>query len=1246
MRGSLDGFCVELGCRIRGLCRTALAASLLFFPGLVLAGDWPQWRYDAGRTAASPDDLPPDLKLSWVRKYAPREQVWDDPLNHDLMPYDRVFEPIIVGRKLIVPFNDRDKVVALDIDTGKELWTFFCDGPVRLPPAAHKDKLFVASDDGWLYALSVADGTVAWKFRAAPAPRKALGNQRVISCWPTRGGPVVRDGKVYFAASIWPMMGTFIYAADAETGQLQWINDGTGSQYTVQPHGAPAFAGVGPQGALVATEKLLLVPGGRSAPAAFDRTNGQFRYFHFVQKGVGGSFVCADEKNYFVHTRHREVAVCDLERGQPLKKQLIQEPVLFDGGRAMAQGGNVTAAAGKFAFNVPADASGDLIRAGSRIYAAGKKQITALDTAGQAVWTQPVEGEVLRLLAGAGRLVAVTLDGRILVFGSEAGKAEPIVETPTPLAPPAEAVARAKELLTQAKASEGYALWFGLDDADLLKAVLSESKLHMVAVDPDAAKVAELRKQFDAAGLYGSRVAVHQGDPTSFAAPPYIGSLVVVGKSLAAECAKPEVLTTLFDSVRPYGSALVVLDAPAEVASAVDAAKIAQARSVKSGKDLLVFRDGPLPGAADWTHQYGDVANTVKSNDRRVKLPLGVLWFGGSSNLDVLPRHGHGPPQQVVGGRMFIEGMDCLSARDVYTGRVLWKRTIEGLDNFGVYFDHSYQDTPLSTAYNQKHIPGANGRGTNYVATEDEVYVVVGSRCEVLDAATGETKRAIEMPKAEGQAAAPLWGFIGIYGDILLGGAGFAHYSDQPVDLSSRKNLGILNLSASDGLVAFDRHTGKVLWRVKADCSFIHNGIVAGGGRVYLLDRLPGSIEGGLKRRGQKPPAYRILAVDAKTGREAWQQQENVFGSWLGYSEKHDLLLQAGARNNDRLADEVDRGMVAYHAADGQVIWQDLQRVYAGPCILHNDTILTNVPSNGMSSGAFSLLDGKPELMANPLTGREETMQIVRKYGCNSVVASENLLTFRSGAAGFYDLAGQGGTGNFGGFKSSCTSNLVVAGGVLSAPDYTRTCSCSYQNQTSLGLVHMPENEMWTYNRLNQLEGRVRQVGINFGAAGDRRSDSGTMWLEVPAVGGESPAVTLEVKPDPAPFYRRHAVSYTGELPWVASSWIGDVESVSVHLNYGEAEKNQPAQASGKFTLRLYFAEPEGLKPGQRVFDVLVEGQPPLENLDIIKEAGAPQRGIVREWKGIEAKDKVTVTFKSKTAPFTALLCGLELVAE
>lgn len=33
-----------------------------------VAGDWPQFRYDAARSAASPETLPTSLHLQWVRE--------------------------------------------------------------------------------------------------------------------------------------------------------------------------------------------------------------------------------------------------------------------------------------------------------------------------------------------------------------------------------------------------------------------------------------------------------------------------------------------------------------------------------------------------------------------------------------------------------------------------------------------------------------------------------------------------------------------------------------------------------------------------------------------------------------------------------------------------------------------------------------------------------------------------------------------------------------------------------------------------------------------------------------------------------------------------------------------------------------------------------------------------------------------------------------------------------------------------
>lgn len=36
------------------------------------AADWPQWRGNAGHTAATDAELPEKLHLQWVREYSPR----------------------------------------------------------------------------------------------------------------------------------------------------------------------------------------------------------------------------------------------------------------------------------------------------------------------------------------------------------------------------------------------------------------------------------------------------------------------------------------------------------------------------------------------------------------------------------------------------------------------------------------------------------------------------------------------------------------------------------------------------------------------------------------------------------------------------------------------------------------------------------------------------------------------------------------------------------------------------------------------------------------------------------------------------------------------------------------------------------------------------------------------------------------------------------------------------------------------
>ena len=62
------------------------------------------------------------------------------------------------------------------------------------------------------------------------------------------------------------------------------------------------------------------------------------------------------------------------------------------------------------------------------------------------------------------------------------------------------------------------------------------------------------------------------------------------------------------------------------------------------------------------------------------------------------------------------------------------------------------------------------------------------------------------------------------------------------------------------------------------------------------------------------------------------------------------------------------------------------------------------------------------------------------------------------------------------------------------------------------------------------------------------------------------------------------------------------------------------------------------------VQNLLNEGNEVLTGFDVVKEAGGPRRGIVREFKNVEVADVLTVELRAKAG--APLLCGLEAVIE
>ena len=1278
--------------RFRLSKRTRLCGLLaLLFALACRAADWPMWQHDAGRSAATDEELPDRPGLLWTRQLPPLSPCWEDPVNQDRMPFDQAYEPVVAGTTLVFASNRDDRVTALDTRSGRDLWQAVTEAPVRLPPVLHEGRVHAVSDDGWLYTWDLAAGRLLWRVRGGRDDRRVLGNGRLVSAWCARGGPVLVGDTVYFGAGIWPFMGTTIRAVDSRSGAPIWTQGLLGDLYLKHPHsGAEAFGAVAPQGAFAAAGDRLVVPNGRAVPAILDRNSGALRCFNLQgsafqatgeavdRKLEGGSYVCTDGR-YVVNHRGLATVLYDGASGNAyMLWKGAQQPVLSDG---MLILGGATLRAFRLselrlqsyettgadqqtvtrqrwelpaAWEVPVDGSGALMRAGHRLYAAAQGHITALDltvTPPAILWTLDIEGTITRLLAADQRLFVVTAAGRIACFG--AGEAPAPLPAAVATSVPASAGHPYERLAADLPLPLGWALLYEVTDPAAIEALLSRPGLRLAVVNRDPQSVAALRDYLHDRGLYGDRATVHLGTVEDFRAPPYLALLTIVGQT--PEKADAAWLQTLYASVRPYGGKLYVAGDATRLRNLAAEARLPGVELSEAADGLLLTRQGALPGAASWTHLYGDAANSAKSDDELVRAPLGLLWFGGNSHQDVLPRHGHGPSEQVSGGRLFIQGINTLSARDVYSGAPLWRREFADLGTAGIYYDSTYCPDPLDTTYNQRHIPGANARGANLAVTPDRVYLLTGTQCLALDPADGHTVASFALPADPATGQPPEWGYLGVEGNVLLGGTGYSAFS-QVHDIERGELAEDYDVSSSRGLAALDRHSGTVLWTRPARLGFRHNAICASRDTLYCIDALPSAVAERLKRRGRAPTeAPVLLALDLQTGRERWQCAEGVFGTWLSVSSDHGVLLQSGRASHDALKDESPERLMALRTSDGALLW-DRKGSFGGPLMLHGTTVYTS--AIGTRGGAVDLLSGEPVLRLHPLTRQPLPWSYHRTYGCNAVVASKYLLTFRSGAAGFYDLASDSGTANLGGFKSGCTSNLIAADGVLNAPDYTRTCTCSYQNQTSLAFVSMPDIDSWTANDIARGKGRILDLAVNLGAPGDRRETAGPLWFEFPLVGGPSPSLPITLEGNALTWFRQPSTEYTGELPWVAASGVQGNLRLTVDLLSAEdrarrapgaalVDKALPktaAEPAPTYALRLVFAEPVAT-PRDRVFDVLLHGQTvlPAVRLD------APARqAMIRELRNLRLPDD-RLTLELRAAPGSQappVLCGLYLHAE
>jgi predicted alpha-1,2-mannosidase len=93
-----------------------------------------------------------------------------------------------------------------------------------------------------------------------------------------------------------------------------------------------------------------------------------------------------------------------------------------------------------------------------------------------------------------------------------------------------------------------------------------------------------------------------------------------------------------------------------------------------------------------------------------------------------------------------------------------------------------------------------------------------------------------------------------------------------------------------------------------------------------------------------------------------------------------------------------------------------------------------------------------------------------------------------------------------------------------------------------------------------------------------------------------------------------------------------------------------PVPATGRYLVRLHFAEIFDDGPGRRVENIHINGKPALTNFDIFVAAGGLNKAVVKDFPGISADSHGNITIRTSAVPSSpdqnAKICGIEILAE
>lgn len=908
-----------------------------------------------------------------------------------------------------------------------------------------------------------------------------------------------------------------------------------------------------------------------------------------------------------------------------------------------------------------------MVLADTTLFAGGRNRVIAVDGAtGKQVWEAPVEGLAAGIAVAEGHLFVSTDAGTIQCFGaSETGPTEhavAAVQEPFPKNALSTVYRDAAgDILRLSGISKGFCVVLEGGSGRLAHELAKRSELRVVCITGDADETATTRRALSSTTFYGSRLTVDHPSPDdrSLPVPDFCANLIVCDAT-AAKGVLPTYSEEISRILRPFGGTLLV-GQPTTASTRVpaDALRTWLPKSDELTIEIVGDRGtwlravrGPLPGAGEWTHQYGSAAATACSEDERLSGPFELLWFGEPGPAKGVK--GSISPL-VVNGRLFI-GRSPVQAYDAYNGTPLWETAV--------------RDTSFIAA----------GGHSLYVTRQGK------NECTKLAMKTGEIEATFRLPTPTNADTPCTWGVLVVDGAMVFGTAlsefrldpddapladAFAklaitrklvqrrgsvalhsspHWLIRPMDawleeldkgpgkaipagrlaIYKGRMLRQLAGTSSMSLCALDRESGVLRWAfTPGDGRYIcHASLAIGDGKIFL-------VEG--REAGDGTTTKHLVGLDAASGARLWVTGVDLTtyckpGPIL-HRPPHRVLvdstecLSLAYKDGVVVLGEVwgGKNLFALSAKDGALLWSQpvtYNYYYRRRSMIVGKAVYTD-------RFAYDLHTGKPLQREHPITGELGNWLYNRSYGCGGSSAGARTLFFRSSVLSYLDLEADQGITNFGGVRPGCWINMIPANGLLIAPDQTRGCTCPYPIKASLALRPSNRERHWSFISLNGPPTPVKHLAINLGAPGDRRDAKGRLWFGYPRPfhpRGFRFKLGCEFR-EGMGFYKGapDGNPFAGEVPWIYSSGCLGLRKLTVPL---QAKGSAPAV----FDVDLYFAPPPSRESGERIFDVVAQGKTAIKGFAIRQATGARHAGLRRTLRGLTATDTLTIELLPRTA--------------